>query len=205
MGKLFLKLAIRWGECYEENNFSLLLYCGAAFAVFLQSYFQRKDRYRYFGVRECMGDFLPQLWKFLGAVSEDARKSWRSIVSKPSDSDQIVGDGWQVELKVKYDKAAFDAEVERISKLTEGSPVHGKSEYFSLPTYASVWNGESRCSFEYAVVREEENTISYIYLQQLYESDFSISSDCIPRNYKYPSEYKEKTFLISNYPDIHSW
>ena len=117
---------------------------------------------------------------------------------------QIVGDGWQVELKVKYDKAAFDAEVERISKLTEGSPVHGKSEYFSLPTYASVWNGESRCSFEYAVVREEENTISYIYLQQLYESDFSISSDCIPRNYKYPSEYKEKTFLISNYLDIHS-
>lgn len=117
---------------------------------------------------------------------------------------QIVGDGWQVELKVKYDKAAFDAEVERISKLTEGSPIHGKSEYFSLPTYASVWNGERRSSFEYAVVREEENTISYIYLQQLYESDFSISSDCIPRNYKYPSEYKEKEFVISAYSDSHS-
>lgn len=113
---------------------------------------------------------------------------------------QVLGDGWQVELKAAFDASDFENEVKRLSSLTENSPVHGASEYFGLPVYASVWNGELG-SFEYAVIRESEKTISYIYLQGVEEKDdFSISSDCVPNNYAYPPKYAEKTFVISAYP-----
>lgn len=108
-----------------------------------------------------------------------------------------LGDGREIQLYVKYNNVDFEKETNRIAELTKGSPVHGKSEYFSLPAYASLWNVNS--SFEYAVINTNERTVRYVYLHQLDERDFSIPSDYIPKEYVFPSEYKDAPFMIAEY------
>ena len=95
---------------------------------------------------------------------------------------QLVGTGWQVELIIKYDSDSFSAEHERLKNLCEESVVCGDNEYFDYPAYATVWNW-TQC-FEYAVVNEQNSTISYIYLQLINKEDIAITSDNIPRNYE---------------------
>lgn len=108
-----------------------------------------------------------------------------------------LGDGREIQLYVKYNNVDFEKETNRIAELTKGSPVHGKSEYFSLPTYASLWNVDG--CFEYAVINTNERTVRYVYLHQLDARDFSIPSDYIPKGYVSPSENKDAPFMIAEY------
>lgn len=108
-----------------------------------------------------------------------------------------LGDGREIQLYVKYNNVDFEKETDRLAELTKGSPVHGKSEYFSLPAYASLWNVDG--CFEYAVINTNERTVRYVYLHQLDARDFSIPSDYIPKGYVSPSENKDAPFMIAEY------
>lgn len=101
---------------------------------------------------------------------------------------QLLGTGWQIELSLKYDVDEFQIEKARINSVCSDSVVCGNSEYFSHPTYATVWNWNA--CFEYAVINEEEQTIGYIYLQLINEDDLEISSVYKPDKYEMEIEGK---------------
>ena len=103
---------------------------------------------------------------------------------------QWLGTGWQIELSLKYDENTFEVEKARLNSVCTDSVVCGNSEYFSLPTYATVWNWN--CCFEYAVVNEVEQTIGYIYLQLINEDDLEISSLYKPSNYSMEIEGEQE-------------
>ncbi len=94
----------------------------------------------------------------------------------------LVGAGWQTLLTVQYDAVSFLQETERLRKLCEGSPVCGKTEFFDLPSYASVWNWES--CFEYAVTDETARTVTYIYLQLIEKTNVDIDERYLPQGYE---------------------
>ena len=104
---------------------------------------------------------------------------------------QIVGTGWQVLLNIKYNDDEFANEVKRLSDLCVDSPVCGLTEYFDLPAYASVWNWA--CCYEYAVVNEEEKTISYVYLQLINKDYLCLEDVYVPNEYDQQMEGSEFT------------
>ena len=93
----------------------------------------------------------------------------------------LVGTGWQVELRIKYEDESFIKEVERLKNMCEVSVICGESDYFDAPAYASVWNWND--CFEYAVVNEEDKTVGYVYLQLINKDDLEIDSDLVPDKY----------------------
>ncbi len=93
-----------------------------------------------------------------------------------------IGTEWEVILKLQYNTETFKAEADKIQSLCKGSPIHGESDHFDTVSYASVWNWNS--CFEYAILNEEENTITYVYLQLKDKDDISIDSKYLPKDYK---------------------
>lgn len=95
---------------------------------------------------------------------------------------QLLGTGWQILLKIKYDDALFSSEMSRLNNLCKNSPICGYSEYFDNYAYATVWNWNS--CFEYAVIDEKEKTVCYIYLQLIEKNDLFIEEGYIPEGYE---------------------
>ena len=95
---------------------------------------------------------------------------------------QLVGTGWQVELHVQLDGKSFGLEVERLKELCKNSEVFGENDYFTAPAYAAVWNFNG--CYEYAVINEGDNSISYIYLQLTDKDDLTINESFIPEGYE---------------------
>ena len=94
----------------------------------------------------------------------------------------LVGTGWQVFLKIKYDETVFSEEITRLKNLCEKSPVKGESDYFEKSAYASVFN--SNGCYEYAVINEADKTICYIYLQLIDKKNLIIDEEYIPKGYE---------------------
>lgn len=106
----------------------------------------------------------------------------------------LVGTDWQVLLKIHYDREQFDSEIDRLSALCKDSFICGKSDYFDCPAFASIWN--ANLCFEYAVVDEQESSISYIYLQGVKKEEIKITSLPLPKGY----DWEMKSPQLALYP-----
>ena len=93
-----------------------------------------------------------------------------------------LGTGWQVVLSVGYDEAAFSAEQARLRQICDDSVLYGLSAYFDHPAYATVWNWNA--CFEYAIVNEDDRTVSYVYLQLIQKDDLILDETLIPKQYE---------------------
>lgn len=102
---------------------------------------------------------------------------------------RLLGTGWQISLEIQYDDNMFSSEIERLNSLCKSSPVCGSSEYFDKPAYATVWNWVG--CYEYAIVNEEKQTISYVYLQLISKEDITIDEKYIFNGYEMELENSE--------------
>ena len=100
--------------------------------------------------------------------------------------DIILAPSWQIFLKNQYDEETFLSEFNHLNTICENSPVCGDSEYFDTQVYATVWNWNG--CFEYAIVDEEEKTVSYIYIQLINKEDLMIDEEYIPEGYEMEME-----------------
>ncbi len=92
-----------------------------------------------------------------------------------------LGTEWQMILEIEYDAEKYSAELERIQKLCENSPVCGETDYFSDTAYATVWNWNG--CYEYVVLDEANHTATYVYLKYKKKDDISIDQNLLPNNY----------------------
>ena len=91
-----------------------------------------------------------------------------------------LGEGFQIFLNIQYDdKNLFDSELERIVSLSFDC-----SEYFEQ----SAFSAYATClgknfSFIYALADSEQQTIYYIYLQNLPKNEIEFSHQFLPNGY----------------------
>lgn len=106
-------------------------------------------------------------------------KSYRYIM-KPS----LVGESQYILLECQWSDKDFKDEIERISNIHDE---YGKVTYaqttFALPAYVYLYNEGDNS--EYALIDEENKTISYVYVQNPFDFEkesYVIAQDCRQHN-----------------------
>jgi len=136
-------------------------------------------------------DSYEKIWKLSGL----SQKYKESIKLFPEDIDTLnvvdyycrydqqlpLGEAFQIFLKVNYDeKNLFNTEIDRITSLSFRC-----NEYFEvndLSAYATLMEKDSY--FEYVLVDEEQQTIYYIYLQNLPKEQIEFEYTFLPIQYE---------------------
>lgn len=88
-----------------------------------------------------------------------------------------LGEGIQLLLKICYEKESFLAELERITSLA----TECTNQFDNQELVYSVRFGDK--SFEYACIDEKDQSICYIYLQNIPKSEVEFEHIYLPRNY----------------------
>lgn len=98
-------------------------------------------------------------------------------------------DGDEIYLEMRYDNAAFEQELERLSEVVyystkqkyENAIKVDNSVLFNYYTFVSIYSFRGR--YEYASVDFEEHTIVYIMLDEMSFDRISIDKKYLPKNY----------------------
>ena len=95
----------------------------------------------------------------------------------------IVGQpDYQIHLAVKYNDEEYKKEIQRLKSIKVLNNVRYDSENLSSPAYVAVWNWWD--CYEYAICHDEDNTIDYVYLQEVYPPDTKLDDSLLPNNFK---------------------
>lgn len=103
--------------------------------------------------------------------------------------DYQVMDGDEIYLEIHYDIEAFEKEIERLSEVVyystkwkyENAIKVDDSVLFNYYTFVSIYNHSGR--YEYACVDFEQQTIIYIFLNEISLGRISIDEKYIPKTY----------------------
>ena len=91
-----------------------------------------------------------------------------------------LGEGIQILLKIRYDTDLLLSEKERISSMTEDcTDSFGNPDFMACST--QICNeGVS----EYVLINNEDQTIYYIYLQDIPKKEIEFDSELLPKEYE---------------------
>ncbi len=92
----------------------------------------------------------------------------------------------QLYLRCKYTPERYAEECERLSQISvshEGQThrIQYNTEDYTFPAYEAIHGYD--CSYEYALLNEEEYTIEYVYLQFIREENIAFDRDRLPDDY----------------------
>lgn len=104
-----------------------------------------------------------------------------------------VGTGFQIHLSVRYGEEEYAAELERLAALRDVNEVRYDTENLSAPAYVAAWN--FRCSYEYALCRDDSLTVDYVYIQLLSGDDIKLDASLLPNGYT-GMDYEAEPFSL---------
>lgn len=108
-----------------------------------------------------------------------------------------TGTGYQICLTVHYEGDAFSNEIERIRNTESERPVRLDETNLSKPAYVAVW--AQLGVFEYVLVDEANQEMTYVFLQLLTKENIKLDSTLLPNGYEAYLDYPEsEAFSIYN-------
>ena len=98
--------------------------------------------------------------------------------------DEIFSGTCQIYLENQYTQEQYELEIERLkniklSYLDQTNDIYLDQENYCDATYVAMANWTDR--FEYAITLEEQNTIIYVYLQNMDQKNIDIDSKYLPQ------------------------
>ncbi|MBU3105811.1 zf-HC2 domain-containing protein [Clostridium gasigenes] len=147
------------------------------------------------------------MWSFLYVFPEkinnpDKVKSYYYYC----DNKGLFDNSYQMYLESEFSEDEFKEEVKRLSEIKvkyegdENSIVYNNND-FKYPAYVAIKDND--CTYEYALVDDENNRVMYVYTRFMYESDIKFDKEYLPKNFmnnpsglKGDSIYRFSTFTI---------
>lgn len=109
----------------------------------------------------------------------------------------------QIYLKCIYDISTYRNETERLARIEEtyqgrNQKIHYNTEDFCQPAYVTVFENDG--CYEYALLDEDNLSITYIFLQWIKEKDIKFPDMYLPHDYNCVVS-TERSFSIYNFWD----
>ncbi|MBB6713919.1 zf-HC2 domain-containing protein [Clostridium gasigenes] len=127
------------------------------------------------------------MWSFLYVFPEkinnpDKVKSYYYYC----DNKGLFDNSYQMYLESEFSEDEFKEEVKRLSEIKvkyegdENSIVYNNND-FKYPAYVAIKDKD--CTYEYALVDDENNRVMYVYTRFMYESDIKFDKEYLPKNF----------------------
>ena len=127
------------------------------------------------------------MWSFLYVFPEkinnpDKVKSYYYYC----DNKGLFDNDYQMYLESEFSEDEFKEEVKRLSEIKvkyegdENSIVYNNND-FKYPAYVAIKDKD--CTYEYALVDDENNRVMYVYTRFMYESDIKFDKEYLPKNF----------------------
>ncbi|MBU3136381.1 zf-HC2 domain-containing protein [Clostridium gasigenes] len=102
------------------------------------------------------------------------------------DNKGLFDNSYQMYLESEFSEDEFKEEVKRLSEIKvkyegdENSIVYNNND-FKYPAYVAIKDND--CTYEYALVDDENNRVMYVYTRFMYESDIKFDKEYLPKNF----------------------
>lgn len=121
------------------------------------------------------------------------------------DNKGFLDNKYQMYLEKVYLPHEFELEKERLSKIevevnNKSNNIQYNEKDFNLPAYVAIYNDD--CSYEYALVDENNKKIIYVYTRFMYDKDIEFDKKYLPLNFNEEMESTEayqKRFSIYSF------